>query len=790
MAPRKNQKKQAWKKKLFIEIRALLILFITILAILGEIGLSMMAGDFLVFVYKYLFGYIRYIIYFLLLYVYWRRFRGQVKYQMNSLLLGWVLILISLMVIITAPAYQMIPSFSFAWEQWSKSIFFQSPNNLFNGGGVIGLVIFWFIHVFIGNIATIFSMVVLLSIGISLIIRKTIYEIIQKPVESVERKVNETYDYFREQKKLKKEKKIADLAESFDNENPMDFYIEYDEDKGGEIYEYTGVFDEQIFNISDNSMRDNESMTHEHFFDVEEMSAIENINTPDEEPIEESKIIFPDMIDNITDDHVPQQSSYIIPSLSFLHTNNNKKQQKDKNNIYVQMNTLQKTLDSFNVKAQVTNANIGPAITQYEVVLEPGVKVSRIAGMSDDIALAMAAKGVRIEAPIPGKSAVGIEIPNDEVQMVTLKEVLIKNNGDKSQKLLVGLGRSITGEEIEVELNKMPHLLVAGSTGSGKSVCINTIIMSVLFRSTPDEVKFLMIDPKKVELNGYNDIPHLLAPVVTHPKKAAIALKKVVAIMDDRYELFAQSGVKNLDGYNQYAEMNQLEKMPYIVVIIDELADLMVVAAKEVEESIMRLAQMARAAGIHMIVATQRPSVDVITGVIKSNIPSRIAFAVSSQIDSRTILDMGGAERLVGRGDMLYLAAGASKPQRIQGAFVSEQEVEKVVDFIKKQAIEKEKITTQIFEHELNHLSENNLENDEENQFEDELFKEAIQFAIMSEVISASKLQRRFRIGYNRAARMIDDMDEHGILGPPTGNKGRPVLIQDISQIPKNNKEE
>ena len=331
---------------------------------------------------------------------------------------------------------------------------------------------------------------------------------------------------------------------------------------------------------------------------------------------------------------------------------------------------------------------------------------------------------------------------------------------------------------MQIELNKMPHLLVAGSTGSGKSVCINSIVTSILLRATPDEVKFVMVDPKKVELNVYNDIPHLLSPVVTDAKKAAVTLHKVVQIMEERYELFADVMVRNMEGYNEYAREHGKEELPFIVVIIDELADLMVVAAKEVEEAIMRLAQMARAAGIHMIVATQRPSVDVITGVIKSNIPSRIAFAVSSQVDSRTILDMGGAERLVGKGDMLYLDAGENKPVRVQGAYVSEVEIEKIVSFVKDQQ-------TVTFDETLVQATSTQAMDElfAPSDDVDELFEEAVAFAISVEMISASKLQRRFRLGYNRAARILDEMVDRNLLGPSAGNKGRPVLIKDISEM-------
>jgi S-DNA-T family DNA segregation ATPase FtsK/SpoIIIE len=389
------------------------------------------------------------------------------------------------------------------------------------------------------------------------------------------------------------------------------------------------------------------------------------------------------------------------------------------------------------------------------------------------LALALAAKDIRIEAPIPGKSAIGIEVPNEEIAMVSLREVLeAKENSRPDAKLLIGLGRDISGQAVLAELNKMPHLLVAGATGGGKSVCINGIITSILMRAKPHEVKLMMIDPKMVELSVYNGIPHLLAPVVTDPKKASQALKKVVSEMERRYELFSHTGTRNIEGYNELIKRQNQESdvkqplLPYIVVIVDELADLMMVASSDVEDSITRLAQMARAAGIHLIIATQRPSVDVITGVIKANIPSRIAFSVSSQTDSRTILDMGGAEKLLGRGDMLFLPVGASKPIRVQGAFVSDQEVEAVVNFVisqQKAQYHEEMIPADV---------------DEENDtFDDELYDEAVQLVIEMQSASVSMLQRRFRIGYNRAARLIDAMEARGVVGPYEGSKPRAVLV-------------
>lgn len=430
---------------------------------------------------------------------------------------------------------------------------------------------------------------------------------------------------------------------------------------------------------------------------------------------------------------------------------------------------LESTLMNFGVEAKVIEVSRGPAITMYEMSLSPGVKVSKVNALSDDIALALAASQVRIIAPIPGKSAIGIEIPNKDTSMVTFREVLESPEYKKAEsKLSFGLGKDITGRVIIGDLSKMPHLLVAGATGSGKSVCVNTMIQSILYRSTPEEVKLLMIDPKVVELSHYNGIPHLILPVVTDPKKASVALNWAVLEMTNRYKLFAEMGVKEIKAYQKKASENpDLASMPYIVVIIDELADLMMVAPNQVEDAICRLAQMARAAGIHLIVATQRPSVDVITGLIKANIPSRIAFAVSSQVDSRTILDASGAEKLLGRGDMLFHPVGANKPIRIQGAFVSDDEVEKIVEYIKGQTGEVEYQTDIL----------NQEETEDVYGEADEHLMDAIGLVVDTQQASVSMLQRKFRLGYNRAARLVDQMEERGIVGPSMGSKPREVLI-------------
>ena len=465
---------------------------------------------------------------------------------------------------------------------------------------------------------------------------------------------------------------------------------------------------------------------------------------------------------------------YQLPPVTLLNPVQQSDQSNERTIVERNMRILERTFASFGVDAKVMpNPMLGPAVTKYEIQPAIGVKVSKIVNLSDDIALALAAKDIRIEAPIPGKPYVGIEVPNSQTSFVSFSDV-IQSAIQSPKPLDVPLGRDISGNVRLCDITKMPHMLIAGSTGSGKSVCINGIITSILMKTKPHEVKLMMIDPKMVELNVYNGIPHLLTPVVTNPRKAAQALQKVVAEMEKRYELFASMGMRNIDGYNAHVEQYNRETgennptLPYIVVIVDELADLMMVASNEVEDAIIRLAQMARAAGIHMILATQRPSVDVITGIIKANVPSRIAFAVSSGTDSRTIIDANGAEKLLGRGDMLYMPMGENKPIRVQGAFLTDEEVERIVDFVKNQ---------QEVEYDEAMMPSENTTAAGGSEPEDELFYEVIELLKEQETISTSYLQRRFRIGFNRAARMIDELEARGYVGPADGSKGRKVNV-------------
>lgn len=524
---------------------------------------------------------------------------------------------------------------------------------------------------------------------------------------------------------------------------------------------------------------------------------------PTNKPEEKEKIIITSMEElktkpiveeslekNTKQEEAESEGFYRLPKFSEIF--DQLKPKKTNNTSFTQSNKeiLERVLKDFGIAAKVVEIHIGPAVTEYELTVPPATKVSRILNIDKEIALALAAKDVIIQAPIPGKSTIGIEIPNPTISSVTLREVLESPQNLKSDaKICAALGKDIMGTPKVFDLTKMPHLLVAGSTGSGKSVCINGIIASILMRYKPTEVKLVLVDPKKVELTNYNGIPHLLCPVVSDPKKASLTLQRVVTEMDNRFQTFSDKEVKNITGYNDMIEKynkkhpeNPQSKMPYIVVIIDELADLMLVASKEVEDSITRITQLARAAGIHLIVATQRPSTDVITGLIKNNIPSRIAFAVASQIDSRTILDQRGAERLLGKGDMLYFPMGESSPTRVQGCFINDNEIKRLIDYCKNQATAK-------YDSAFESVSQNTSSgsgNSAVGGDDDDAYNDVVEFAIQTGKISASLIQRRFRFGYNRAARMMDLLEARGIVGPQNGSKPREVLVK----LEKNDVEE
>ncbi|WAA13549.1 FtsK/SpoIIIE family DNA translocase [Fervidibacillus halotolerans] len=633
------------------------------------------------------------------------------------------------------------------WELFWMDV--HTPNEGVDlGGGMIGALLFAIFHLlFAVKGAKLFGYVILI-VGIMLLTGKSFTDLISQIFHSITSFFKNTTDQLKKDVKKWRNKGKKNKTKKKSNEKGEE----------GKVVFPTGDLNENessepiISNFAEKVYKEEKPELKSTEFEEEE-----------EEDRQSVTVHFPEEIEN---------ADYQLPPLSLLNPPKQADQSSEYDLIHANAAKLERTFQSFGVKARVTQVHIGPAVTKYEVHPDVGVKVSKIVNLTDDIALALAAKDIRIEAPIPGKSAIGIEVPNSEIAVVSLREVLEEAVDKEDSKLLIGLGRDITGEAVFAELNRMPHLLVAGATGSGKSVCINGIITSILMRAKPHEVKMMMIDPKMVELNVYNGVPHLLAPVVTNPKKASQALKKIVNEMERRYERFSETGTRNIEGYNDFIRRKNEENnenqplLPYIVVIVDELADLMMVASSDVEEAITRLAQMARAAGIHLIIATQRPSVDVITGVIKANIPSRIAFAVSSQTDSRTILDTGGAEKLLGRGDMLFLPVGASKPIRIQGAFLSDEEVEHVVDFV---------ISQQKAQYEEEMIPDG--EADDEFDVEDDLYPQAVRLISEMQTASVSLLQRRFRIGYTRAARLIDEMEKRGVVGPYEGSKPRTVLI-------------
>ena len=596
----------------------------------------------------------------------------------------------------------------------------------FPGGGVLGALFVSIFYVLLGNIGSIIIISVIMLMGLVLLSNFSFSEWF----ESIKEKINE--------RKLEKEN---DDEDDEDDEN--------EEEDGSQMEDKKVV----VSSLSE--------LTNTKAVEQEYDAAVKENNRP---------------LTNL-------YANYELPSVALLDQMKKKNQKENEVEIKKNIGILEQVLKDFEVYAKVREVHVGPSVTQYELEIKSGTRTSKITSIHSEIALALAAKDVRIQAPIPGKSTVGVEIPNKVNSMVGFREIISSVKG--SNKLEVALGKDIMGATKTFPINKTPHLLVAGATGSGKSVCINCILASILMRARPDEVKLIMVDPKKVELSMYNGIPHLLQPVVTDPRKASIALQKVVAEMMDRYDKFEDSKTKNIESYNDYLEKknkslpeeSRLPLLPYIVVIIDELADLMVVAKNEVEDSIMRITQMARAAGIHLIVATQRPSTNVITGVIKANIPSRISFAVSSQIDSRTILDMGGAEKLLGKGDMLFLPMGESIPQRIQGAFISEEETKRLVDFVCKQqkAVYDDRFNLEASSTDGNTHSEydsSDVDND------DQLYGSVVEFVVQTKKASASLLQRKFKIGYNRAARLIDMLEERGIVGPQQGSKPREVLVE------------
>lgn len=627
----------------------------------------------------------------------------------------------------------------------------------FAGGGLLGSLLYAPISFLFSNIGSYFFGLLLILLGGLLMSPWSIYDISEKAMAAFQN-WREKQEEKRQIRFLEQEEKAAQAAMQA---------IEVEQEEADVDPETGEILDDE--DLSDTAVDFDE----EDYEEPGEYDPHEPLDFGREEETDEA-----DSDVEVEVDFTAKESlDYKLPTINLFAPDKPKNQSKEKRIVRDNIKILEETFASFGIKAAVERAEIGPSVTKYEVKPAVGVRVNRISNLADDLALALAAKDVRIEAPIPGKSLVGIEVPNSEVATVTFRELWDQSKTDASKLLEIPLGKAVNGSVRSFDLAKMPHLLVAGSTGSGKSVAVNGIIASILMKARPDEVKFMMVDPKMVELSVYNDIPHLLIPVVTNPRKASRALQKVVDEMENRYELFSKVGARNIAGYNaKVAEYNAQSEykqvpLPLIVVIVDELADLMMVASKEVEDAIIRLGQKARAAGIHMILATQRPSVDVISGLIKANVPSRIAFAVSSGTDSRTILDENGAEKLLGRGDMLFKPIDENHPVRLQGSFISDEDVERIVAFVKNQA---EADYDDSFDP--GEVSESDMESGGGDDEGDPLFEEAKALVIETQKASASMIQRRLSVGFNRATRLMEELEAAGVIGPAEGTKPRKVL--------------
>ncbi|WP_219122665.1 DNA translocase FtsK [Streptococcus constellatus] len=626
----------------------------------------------------------------------------------------------------------------------------------FAGGGLLGAALYAPVAFLFSNIGSYFIGVLLILLGFLLISPYSIYDIFEK--------LSEVYHTWNEKREAKRQQRFVEKEEKAAQETMNAIQVEQDESQIDP--EMGEILNDDVLAHTPIQFEEGEPEIYDYDEDITEKSHEEDQQDDIDEDVEV----------NFT----PKESfDYKLPTINLFAPDKPKNQSKEKKIVRGNIKILEETFASFGIRATVERAEIGPSVTKYEVKPAVGVRVNRISNLSDDLALALAAKDVRIEAPIPGKSLVGIEVPNSEIATVTFRELWEQSKTDDKKLLEIPLGKAVNGSVRTFDLAKMPHLLVAGSTGSGKSVAVNGIIASILMKARPDEVKFMMVDPKMVELSVYNDIPHLLIPVVTNPRKASRALQKVVDEMENRYELFSKVGARNIAGYNaKVAEYNASQPeykqipLPLIVVIVDELADLMMVASKEVEDAIIRLGQKARAAGIHMILATQRPSVDVISGLIKANVPSRIAFAVSSGTDSRTILDENGAEKLLGRGDMLFKPIDENHPVRLQGSFISDEDVERIVTFVKNQA---EADYDDNFDP--GEVSENDMDSGSESEQGDPLFEEAKALVIETQKASASMLQRRLSVGFNRATRLMEELEAAGVIGPAEGTKPRKVLL-------------
>lgn len=656
----------------------------------------------------------------------------------------------------------------------------------FVGGGMLGAVLYKPVAFLFSNVGTFLIGGLFIILGLFLMSPWEVYDLIdffkEKSQEwAAKHEIRKQKRFVkREEKRALAEQKRQEKAQKAEEERLAQLTVDQET---GEILDGPDDNEASIFDniLVENAAVEPEILAYEHVSEgLEETASEENLK-PEVTPAEQEMIDQEDDVEPLEVDFTAKANLlYKLPTIDLFAPDKPKNQSKEKNIVRRNIKVLEDTFNSFGIDVKVERAEIGPSVTKYEVKPAVGVRVNRISNLADDLALALAAKDVRIEAPIPGKSLVGIEVPNSEIATVTFRELWEQADTDPNKLLEVPLGKAVNGTARTFDLARMPHLLVAGSTGSGKSVAVNGIIASILMKARPDQVKFMMIDPKMVELSVYNDIPHLLIPVVTNPRKAARALQKVVDEMENRYELFSHFGVRNIAGYNAKVEEFNAQSeqkqipLPLIVVIVDELADLMMVASKEVEDAIIRLGQKARAAGIHMILATQRPSVDVISGLIKANVPSRVAFAVSSGTDSRTILDENGAEKLLGRGDMLFKPIDENHPVRLQGSFISDDDVERIVGFIKNQADADYDDSFDPGE-----VSESDLKSGGggASQEGDPLFEDAKALVLETQKASASMLQRRLSVGFNRATRLMDELEAAGVIGPAEGTKPRKVLM-------------
>ena len=731
MAKRKRKKEATTNNfKFSVEILGLILILIAIIG-LGKFGpVGKIIKDFAIFLFGAWYNVLVVLILIIGMYMLLKR---KMPNFFTGRLIGFYLLVISLLTIAHMNYVDTGVSLGTAVNN-SIDVFLRVISSSYDGlsqtgGGIIGLFFSFIFVSLLDNIGTYIIVSVLVLFGFIMLINISFGDLLDK-----------VQTFFKNRPKREKKPKVRDDEDDDDDEEN----------------------DEDVDKIIVHS--------------AEELKKYHNVE--EEERVPQTPVSEVPLISINSNYRLPRLDDVLDPL---------KKNKKHDTDEFIKQTTiaLQNVLADFQIVGKVVACHEGPTVTQFEVAIKNGTKVSKITGLSKEIALSLAAKDVRIQAPIPGKTTVGIEIPNKITVGVPIREVLETKQKEMSgMKIPVSLGKDIMGNNFVADLSKTPHLLVAGSTGSGKSVCVNSFISSILINKRPDEVKLVLVDPKKVELSNYNGVPHLLCPVVTDPKKASIALQNIVKEMEKRYDMFADEKVKNIGGYNEKMsdlikrnpEDNTLRLMPYIVVIIDELADLMLVASKEVEDSIMRITQMARAAGIHLIVATQRPSTDVITGVVKANIPSRISFAVASQIDSRTILDMGGAEKLLGKGDMLYKPMGENVPIRIQGNFISDDEIERVISYVSKEQVAQydESLTKANASSGSSGEGSSGYENDDD----DPLYNEIVDFCIESGKVSASLLQRRFRLGYNRAARIVDLLEERGIIGPANGSKPREVLVK------------